>query len=615
MTRDIDRLASHWLLLAAVSVPLHAWLVRVLLDQPWLWTAIGAVLEASPGWADGLSAIGVGAAAVWIAAPAVVAIAVGLALLDRRPWAVPLAALASIPAALLAPPLGAVTALHTAWVLAHRPTRARFVDEGPTGWRLSGVLSLNAVPVREVDLSVGAGLVGAPLGVGAVSWSGDRTVAVVDAAGQAHVVDPTHPARFQVGAAAVQLAVVPELPVRRLSTAGLPGHLAWLTVVVAATLVVQQGTMAWEIVKCPLFGIDCPAASSSGSTAAFTAEYLSRLLKKDYAGEDEGVMERKLDRPDADRKTEDERHFYLPAGAEGPKTAMGGAAETAPEPVRTPDTDTEPPLPKKKQAAQERATAAEGAVPVPAAEVAGEGVADADRDLPVDGAEEEVPAPAAEEKEGFGLTDWYDAQDKRLDDMEVETMIRVAKFRLRIDPNDASALQVLSYYQYLALDYDAAEATYDKFIALLPDDASGYNNKALIYKRRGQYQKEEALYRVALALEPNDVTALNNLGVNLAHQRRFDEALSVMKALETLDPGDPYADLHRSKIYAEMGKDEEAYRFLEQSLRGMAELDTLHHIEFRQDIRLDPSFAKIRETERFRSILLQFYGKDTPLQP
>jgi hypothetical protein len=59
-------------------------------------------------------------------------------------------------------------------------------------------------------------------------------------------------------------------------------------------------------VKCPLFGIDCPAAANSGTTAAFTAEYLSRLLKKDYAGEDEGVMERKLDRPDADRKTDEE---------------------------------------------------------------------------------------------------------------------------------------------------------------------------------------------------------------------------------------------------------------------------------------------------------------------
>ena len=107
---------------------------------------------------------------------------------------------------------------------------------------------------------------------------------------------------------------------------------------------------------------------------------------------------------------------------------------------------------------------------------------------------------------------------------------------------------------------------------------------------------------------------MNNLAVNLAHQKRFDEALAVMKQLETLDPGEPYAELHRAKIHAEMGNDEEAYRYLRSSLEGMAKLDTLHHIEFRQDIRLDPSFAKLRETRRFRAILLEFYGEDTPLK-
>ena len=45
----------------------------------------------------------------------------------------------------------------------------------------------------------------------------------------------------------------------------------------------------------------------------------------------------------------------------------------------------------------------------------------------------------------------------------------------------------------------------------------------------------------------------------------------------------------------------------------MQALDTLHHIEFRQDIRLDPSFAKLRETRRFRAILLKYYGDDTPV--
>jgi Flp pilus assembly protein TadD len=185
---------------------------------------------------------------------------------------------------------------------------------------------------------------------------------------------------------------------------------------------------------------------------------------------------------------------------------------------------------------------------------------------------------------------------------------------LRIDPEDPLALTTLSYYQYLAQDNDGAAETYDKYIDLFPEDPSGYNNKALIYKRLGDYAQEEALYRVALALDPDDVTVLNNLGVCLAHQGRYQEALAVMRRLEALDPDDPYADLHRAKIHAEIGNDDLALSFLERALAGMAELDTLHHIEFRQDIRLDPSFAKLRGTSRFHAILVRYYGDAAPTE-
>jgi tetratricopeptide (TPR) repeat protein len=164
------------------------------------------------------------------------------------------------------------------------------------------------------------------------------------------------------------------------------------------------------------------------------------------------------------------------------------------------------------------------------------------------------------------------------------------------------------------MDYEAAKDTYDKYIELYPEDAAGYNNKALIYKRLAEYDTEENLYRVALAMEPNDVTAMNNLAVVLGHQGRYDEALAIMAQLELLDPGDPYADLHRSKIYADMGEDARALEYLDAALRGMQELDTLHHIEFRQDIRVDPSFEALRATKAFRELLWSYYGEDPPLQ-
>jgi hypothetical protein len=40
----------------------------------------------------------------------------------------------------------------------------------------------------------------------------------------------------------------------------------------------------------------------------------------------------------------------------------------------------------------------------------------------------------------------------------------------------------------------------------------------------------------------------------------------------------------------------------------MRKLDTLHNIEYQQDIRVDPAFEKMRETARFKSLLTKHYG-------
>ena len=142
---------------------------------------------------------------------------------------------------------------------------------------------------------------------------------------------------------------------------------------------------------------------------------------------------------------------------------------------------------------------------------------------------------------------------------------------------------------------------------LYPDDPAGYNNIGLVFKRTEDYSREEAYYRIALAMDPQDVYVLNNLAVNLAHQDRFDEALRIMSDLYVLSPDDPYANVHRSKIQAAMGNPLEALEYLDDALAGMAALDTLHHIEFRQDIRVDPAFSEIRNTDSFENLLVRYY--------
>lgn len=443
-----------------------------------------------------------------------------------------------------------------------------------------------------------------------VRWAGN-TAKVTDGGGAEHVLGYGDQVTIDAGPVALTLEQVPRYMLRRTGEMQAWGSLAWFTVVYAFTLLTMSGGLAWNM-RCQLFPPDLvatafPECFGGGQTSMvggrYTAEYLARLLREDYAGSEDGALEPE-DRETGERENPS---FYLPAGSTGPITEMGGADETASEEIRAPE---EAALEDEVHEAELPLVAPEGTgVPIEAAPETSDDDAVAEAD---DGEDDSTTQPA-EDRQGWGVQDWYDSTDEAMEEMEIEYMLRHARERLRIDPEDPDALSILSYYQYLAQDYDAARATYDKFISLYPDESAGYNNKALIYKRKGDYEKEEGLYRVALALRPDDETALNNLAVCLAHQGRTDEALSIMERLETIDPDDPYADLHRAKIYAEMGDDEQALSYLEKALQGMAMLDTLHHIEFRQDIRIDPSFEKLRHSRRFHAILERYYGDDSPL--
>ena len=470
-----------------------------------------------------------------------------------------------------------------------------------------------------------------------VVWTGPETVVVETTTGGLHQITPTEDLDIQVGAVSLRLYLVEQFRIQRAQLWSSVAALAWLAIVLMLFLMVAK--FAWlgerenyclvydhlvrrSAVVHPWPEMDChpPNPEDDGGAVGtlFTAEYIARLLKNDLDGGDRGLIETidKIDRPDADRLIdEDDSHVFLPAGDDGPKDKMGGAEDVAPEPVRSVD-DEDIVLPEKKveekvELAIEDSVVVDEPVEVtPPVEGVDEGIEDV-----VDDEEEENLDLPAEEEEGWGIPDWYDERDAAFEDFVIKYQLQYVNERLAIDPDDLDALSALSYYQYLAQDYDSAVDTYNKIIDQAPEQSNGYNNKALVYKRRGEYQKEEALYRIALSIDPGDDIVMNNLAVNLAHQGRFDEALAIMDQLAQMVPDDAYAHLHRSKIYAEMRDDEQAYFYLRKALEGFSTMDTLHRIEFRQDIRLDPSFARLREERRFRSILAEFFGKDIPLPP
>ncbi len=433
-----------------------------------------------------------------------------------------------------------------------------------------------------------------------VHWRGVTVVDVEDPDGETHRLIPGRDLCLSQGNLDIHFQLVPQFRLARPPLLG-EGDLGLAVAVLAMTvLALQLNALTALLGDGGAAGPVMPEPSP---------ELIARLLQEDLDGADEGYLTDPVVREQLEKQVES---FYMPAGNKGPLDNAGGAANVAPEPVRStnteqPEAPSFQPLPPEELRPELLSTPEEvAAAPVPGVTDPQNLVADLDAQQ-----DEEPDEPvAAEEEEGWGLYAWYDAEDARRDAVEIRQEILRARQRLAIDPDDPWALQQLGYYQYLAEEHEACRRTYERFIELNPEEPAGYNNLALVYKRTGDYSREEGYYRLALSMDPDDDHALNNLAVNLAHQERYTEALEIMKRLETLIPGDPYADLHRAKVYAAMGDEARALEYLEAALEGMARLDTLHHIEFRQDIRVDPAFLTLRTREAFDGLLLQYYGDD-----
>jgi tetratricopeptide (TPR) repeat protein len=404
----------------------------------------------------------------------------------------------------------------------------------------------------------------------------------------------------QPNGVSVDVRVVPvqHLPVRVASS----GDLTFLlTFAMLSALVAQIAFLL--AVFFPPFGGDQAAGHVP------TPELIARLLQQDYAGEDDGYSE-EVQRPEFAERSGD---VYEPSGSKGPLDRQRGGEKQGPMVVRTDPTDEEAkpapaPLPDSPEATDATQTATE--TETVAADAPPEPAAPQDPQPTKERVPKTAPADPVERFIGWGFRDWMDRGAAKEMDPDLERTLSVARVRLKIDPDDPYAIQVVGYYAYLAEQMDLAQAMYEKYVALYPDDPAGYNNLALTYKRQGEYAKEEALYRQALKIDPMDDHVLNNLAVNLAHQGRAEEALHIMDELERLTPDDPYADLHRAKIFATMGKRDKAYKYLKKALEGTQLLDTLHHIEFRQDIRIDPAFRTLRHEQKFQDLLRRFYGDD-----
>jgi len=468
------------------------------------------------------------------------------------------------------------------------------------------VLALTALLWRRrVHLGVdGDDAVPTPGGLplASITWAPGELPSFVDHTAADRVIEMGPDARWRwaMDKVEVEVAAQDHQSARRMPTDPL-GDVGLVVVALALYVGVMQAQ---------LFGELMPQPAAPGSGNDVSPELIARLLEKDLDGADEGLTER-AQRPDHERKTGDS---YLPAGAPGPMTRVGGGPVEGPAVVRAPPSEEQAldPPQREPQDDGEDALAMDSA-PLPQ-DMESPAVAPAPvlaEQLEPEQRLASQPASAMERFVGWGFRDWFDASVARQEiDPQVERQLNMARRRLKIDPDDFGSLQTVGLYAYLAENVELSVSAYQRLIDLYPEESVGYNNLGLIYKRQGKWNKEEALYRKALELDPSDPVVLENLALNLAHQGRFAEALGIMDLLSDLDPEDPYSDLHRAKIYAAMGRREKAYHYLDRALDHVDEIDTLHQIEFRQDLRLEPLLATMRKEPRFQRMLRQAYGPD-----
>lgn len=73
---------------------------------------------------------------------------------------------------------------------------------------------------------------------------------------------------------------------------------------------------------------------------------------------------------------------------------------------------------------------------------------------------------------------------------------------------------------YINQEYDKAIEAYTKAIALNPNYAKAYNNRGLVYDKKGQYDRAIEDFNRAIALNPNYAEAYNNRGIAYAKKAR-----------------------------------------------------------------------------------------------
>jgi tetratricopeptide (TPR) repeat protein len=90
-------------------------------------------------------------------------------------------------------------------------------------------------------------------------------------------------------------------------------------------------------------------------------------------------------------------------------------------------------------------------------------------------------------------------------------------------------------------------------IEKMPDVPRAYNNRGLVYEKKGRLDEAIDDFGTAIALDPLDAAAYNNRGMVFGKTGQFDEAIKDFETAIALDPSNSRAHNNLGVIYAKTG--------------------------------------------------------------
>jgi tetratricopeptide (TPR) repeat protein len=149
---------------------------------------------------------------------------------------------------------------------------------------------------------------------------------------------------------------------------------------------------------------------------------------------------------------------------------------------------------------------------------------------------------------------------------------------------------------YLELKlYSDAENSYNKALALSPNDPEIFKNLGFLYLKQDNYDSALKYFKKALDLDPKSDTAYKGMGDAYAKSGLYDEAVGAYKNCLDINPTDYETTAELGKIYYNNKDYENAAATLDKARKLKEDPDT--------DLQLAESYIKLNKSADAKTVL------------